>query len=210
MTENDAIVILAMIEANWQPVKNQQAAIDVWASCFRDDPIELVQTAVLALIQTSRSEFRPTIGMVRQKMRDIVYGEQMSETEAWLAIKRALPKAQESPETLGGAREAWANLPEMLQKLVTPKQLRDWNSVETETLDTVIQSNFLRSYREIRDRKAEKEAMMRSTAADIKAIREALGKYKDPEKIEALPQPKPLLFEKPEWMIRREEMEKNS
>lgn len=204
MTEKDAIRILAMIEANWQPVKNQQAAIDLWASCFRDDPVEIVQTAVMALIQTSDMNFRPTVGMVRRKMHDIINGEKMTETEAWLRIKKAMPKAQESPETLSGAREAWAGLPEDLQKLVTPRQLLDWNSIETEKLDTVVQSNFLRSYREIRDRKYSKEALMKTTANDIKAIRGALGKYEDVEKVEALPSPKPVVFEKPDWMIRRE------
>lgn len=204
MTNNDAVRILAMLEANWQPVKNQQAAIDLWASCFRDDPVELVETAVLSLIQTSSNEFRPTVGMVRRKMHDIVYGEKMSETEAWLTVKKAMPKAQESPETLSGAKEAWSSLPEELQKLVTPKQLRDWNNIESETLDTVVQSNFLRSFREVKERKYNKEALMKSTSEDISAIRKALGKYHDVEKVEALPEPKPLAFEKPDWMLRRE------
>ena len=66
MTRNDAIRILAMIEANWQPVRNQQAAIELWASCFRDDPVEVVETAVMTLIQTSDMSFRPTVGMVRR------------------------------------------------------------------------------------------------------------------------------------------------
>lgn len=206
MTENDAIKILAMIEANWQPVRNQQAAIELWASCFRDDPVELVETAVLTVIQTSDIAFRPTVGMIRRKMRDIIHGEMMSESEAWQTIKSVLPKAQESPETLKGAREAWNLLSEDLKKLVTPKQLLDWNSVEPESLDTVIQSNFMRSYREIRERKYAKEAVMKSTSDDIQAIRLALGKYQNPEAKPELPLPKKLDYEKPEWMLKREQV----
>ena len=139
-------------------------------------------------------------------MHDIIYGEKTSETEAWLMVKSTLHEAQEEPETLGGAKRAWDKLPEDLQRLVSPRQLYEYNAIPSETLDTVIQSNFMRSYREIRDRKYMKEAVMMSTAEDIKKIRGAMGKYKDPDKKPELPQPKKLAYEKPEWMIRREQM----
>ena len=205
MNDRDTKRILAMIEANWQPVRNQQAAIELWSSAFRDDPAEIVEAAVMALIQTSDMSFRPTVGMVRRKMADIVFGEKLSETEAWLLIKGSFHEAQEEPETLGGARRAWEKLPEDLQKLVSPRQLLDWNGMDSAQIDTVIQSNFMRSYRETRERQYAKQALMRTTSEDISRIRGALGLYKDPEKKPALPQPKKLAYEKPEWMIRREE-----
>lgn len=125
--------IVAMIETNWQPVKDQDAAYDLWASAFRDDPFELVQTAVMALIQTDPGEFRPTIAKVRRKMRDMVYGRSISETEAWLLVKNSLNEAQQGPETLRGAKSAWQKLPEDIRKLVTPKQLLDWTRSSSRT-----------------------------------------------------------------------------
>ena len=136
MNDIEATQIIAMLETNWQPFKNTSAAIKLWASAFAEDPYELVDTAVWTMIQSGTSDFRPNIGQVRQQMRDIIYGEKMSETEAWLTVKNSLPEAQESPETLKGAKSAWSKLPQDVQKLVTPKQLLDWNSVETSTLDT--------------------------------------------------------------------------
>ena len=206
--------IVAMIETNWQPVKDQDAAYDLWASAFRDDPFELVQTAVMALIQTDPGEFRPTIAKVRRKMHDMVYGRSISETEAWLLVKNSLNEAQQGPETLRGAKSAWQKLPEDIRKLVTPKQLLDWNSVEAETLDTVIQSNFMRSYRDIRDRRYEKEAMSASLLRQVKAIEASSKVFRNPDEVAKaeLPepeQPKKLAYEKPEWMIRREQMNEN-
>lgn len=203
--------IVAMIETNWQPVKDQDAAYDLWASAFRDDPFELVQTAVMALIQTDPGEFRPTIAKVRRKMHDMVYGRSISETEAWLLVKNSLNEAQQGPETLRGAKSAWQKLPEDIRKLVTPKQLLDWNSVEAETLDTVIQSNFMRSYRDIRDRRYEKEAMSASLLRQVKAIEASSKVFRNPDEVAKaeLPepeQPKKLAYEKPEWMVRREQM----
>lgn len=205
MNDRDTKRILAMIEANWQPVRNQQAAIELWAASFRDDPAELVEAAVMALIQTSDMSFRPTVGMVRRKMADIVFGEKLSETEAWLLIKGTFHEAQEEPETLGGARRAWAKLPEDLQKLVSPRQLLDWNGLDSSQLDGVIQSNFMRSYRETRERQYSKQALMKTTGESISKIRGALGTYKDPEAKPELPAAKKLSYEKPEWMIRREQ-----
>ena len=205
MTEGETVLILAKIEANWQAVKNQQAAIDLWASAFKDDDFRLVDLAVMNLIQTDTSEFRPTIAKVRRKMHDLVYGERISEVEAWQKVKQALPKAQERPETRGGAKEAWQTLPKDIQRLVSPRQLYEYNSIPAETMDTVIQSNFMRSFREIRDRQYEKEALPKGMQDAIKALRDASGVYRDPDKIEALPAPKKptvigIGFEPPEYM----------
>lgn len=204
MNDIEATQIVAMIETNWQPYKNTNAAVKLWASAFAEDPYELVNTAVMAMIQTDSSDFRPNVAKVRRKMHDIVYGERMSETEAWLTVKNSLPEAQEGPETLKGAKSAWQKLPEDVQKLVTPRQLLDWNSVESSTLDTVIQSNFMRSYRDVSDRRYSKEALPKGTLKTIGAIRQETGLYIDPEKKPELPQPKKIAFEKPDWMLRRE------
>lgn len=204
MNDIEATQIIAMIETNWQPFKNTNAAVKLWASAFAEDPYELVDTAVWTMIQSGTSDFRPNIGQVRQQMRDIIYGEKMSETEAWLSIKNSLPEAQESPETLKGAKSAWSKLPQDVQKLVTPKQLLDWNSVETSTLDTVIQSNFMRSYRDVTERRYKKESLPKEMLKRIETIRQATGLYIDPEKKPELPQPKKVCFEKPDWMLRRE------
>ena len=203
MTENETKLILMRIEANWQPFKNQDTAIMLWADRFKSDPYELVLEAVNTLIDTDTNGFRPTIGQVKAAMHDIVYGECLSETEAWLLIKGSFHEAQEDPENLTGARSAWKKLPETLQKLVSPKQLLEWNWMPVEQLDTVIQSNFMRSYRDVIGRKYRKETISKETARNISKIRDAIGLYKDPDVKPELPAPKKLKFEEPEWMIRR-------
>ena len=191
MTENETKLILSRIEANWTPFKNQDTAIMIWADRFKDEPYELVLSAVNVLIDTDTGGFRPTIGQVKSAMHDIVYGEAISETEAWLLVKGSMHEAQTDPENLTGARSAWKKLPETIQKLVSPKQLLEWNWLENSQLDTVIESNFLRSYRDVRDRKYRKETISKETAQKIRMMREALGLYTDPDKKpEALPVPR--------------------
>lgn len=205
MTDIETKLILARIEANWTPFKNSEAAVTLWADRFKSDPYPLVLEAVNILIDTDTGGFRPTIGQVKAAMHDIVYGEQLSETEAWQRVKAVLHEAQEGPETLTGARSAWNKLPDEIKKLVSPRQLLEWNWIDVEKMDTVIQSNFMRSYREVMDRKYRKETISKDSAAKISAIREKLGLYQDPEVKPELPQPKRLAYEKPDWMILREE-----
>lgn len=208
MTDIETKLILARIEANWTPFKNSEAAVTLWADRFKSDPYPLVLEAVNILIDTDLGGFRPTIGQVKAAMHDIVYGEPISETEAWQLVKGSLHEAQSEPETLGGARSAWKKLPEDIQKLVSPRQLLEWNNLENSQLDTVIESNFMRSYRDVRARKYRKETVSKQSAKNIEAIREKLGLYQDADAKPELPQPKKLAYEKPEWMIRREEADR--
>lgn len=181
MNNDEATFIVAMLETNWQPFKATKPAIDLWASAFEHDPYELVRTAVMVLIQTDPSEFRPTVAKVRRKMHDIVYGNRVTETEAWLIVKNSLHEAQEGPETLKGAKSAWNKLPEDIQKLVTPRELYEWNSVPYETLDTVLQSNFMRSYRDVANRRYEKETISLAVSEDVKKLQAASPVFKDPD-----------------------------
>ena len=203
MTDIETKLILARIEANWTPFKNSEAAVTLWADRFKSDPYPLVLEAVNILIDTDLGGFRPTIGQVKAAMHDIVYGEQLSETEAWQRVKAVLHEAQEGPETLTGARSAWNKLPDEIKKLVSPRQLLEWNWIDVEKMDTVIQSNFMRSYRDVMERKYRKETISKDSAAKISAIREKLGLYQDPDAKPELPEPKKLRFEPPEWMQQR-------
>ena len=204
MTDYETKLILARIEANWSPFKNAESAVTLWCDRFKSDPYPLVLEAVNVLIDTDTGGFRPTIGQVKAAMHDIVYGEAMSETEAWQIVKNSLHEAQEDPENLTGAKSAWHKLPEELQKLVSPRQLLEWNWMDIEKMDTVIQSNFMRSYRDVMGRKYRKEAISKESAQNIEKMRQALGLYKDPETKPELPQPKKVAYEKPDWMLRRE------
>lgn len=201
MTRTEAMKIVAILETNWSPMKDQEAAYDLWASSFDDVPYHMVYTAVMAYVQSSTSAYRPTVGQIREMMRDILYGRSMTETEAWLLVKGCFHEAQEGAETLRGAKSAWKKLPEDIQRLVTPRQLRDWNGIETEQLDTVIQSNFMRSFRELKNVRYRKEAMSKNLLETIERIQQASPVFEDHDKPkEALPAPEAPKYEIPaEW-----------
>lgn len=116
-----------------------QAALNLWAMMFADDPAKLVTEAVKALLTTL--VYPPTIADVKAKILLLTRPPDMTEQEAWNRVYGAIQSANYH------AQENFDNLPPILQKLVgSPNQLREWAQMDSETLKSVVSSNFNRSY----------------------------------------------------------------
>ena len=148
MTLDETITILKVIKAEWPHSfkgiirQDADAKLNLWAEMFKDDDPVLVGAAVKALIVGGGLEFAPTIGAVKSKMRDLVGPDEMTEAEAWARVKKAICRSAYN------SKQEFEKLPETLQRLVgSPYQLRDWSQMDIDTLDSVIGSNFQRSYK---------------------------------------------------------------
>lgn len=151
--------------------------MSLWAEMFRDDPVELVAAAVKALIATDDKGFPPHIGAVKASMRKLVQPDEMTEMEAWRLVRRAIRGASMSPSsrliTAAGidnrtsAQKNFEELPPILQRVVGgPEQLAAWEQIANEQIDTVIQSNFMRSYRA----RAQQEREFQALPQDVRAM----------------------------------------
>lgn len=167
--------------------------IENWHSFFVEDRAEEVLAAVQSIIASSQERFAPNIGMIREQMRRLRTPKGgLSEQEAWELVKRALRNGSY------GYREEFAKLPPTVQRCVgSENMIREWAAMETETLDSVVASNFMRSYRAIKSAAEEndrmspgqREALERifdRTAKLMSGEPEAEGKRETAE----LPQPK--------------------
>ena len=124
--------------------------IGLWAEMFRHDDVALVAAAVKSLIETDDKGFPPHIGAVKAKLRLISSSGEMTEAEAWGKVSKALRNSTY------GSQEEFEKLPPILQRLVgSPSQLREWAMMDSETVHSVIASNFQRSYRVVAQRERE-------------------------------------------------------
>ena len=147
MTRDETIKILMAIQAaylNYKP-QDKTVAVNVWSEMLSDVPYEKVSAAVKSYIQTDTSGFAPSVGDVRERVRDIFAKEDdLNETAAWSLVLKAIRRSTYYSE------EEFAKLPATVQRAVaSPKQLREWATLEDvdgKTL-TVIQSNFQRAFR---------------------------------------------------------------
>ena len=168
-----------------QDAPDPRKTMSLWAEMFRDDPVELVAAAVKALIATDDKGFPPHIGAVKASMRKLVQPDEMTEMEAWRLVRQAIRGASMSPSSrlitaAGGvdnrssAQRHFEALPPILQRVVGgPEQLAAWEQIANEDIDTVIQSNFMRSYRA----RAQQEREFQALPQDVRAmIGQAVGR----------------------------------
>lgn len=161
MTAEDAAMILTLLKTAYPSSYSRLTAQDaretvgVWAYMFSDEPGELVAAAVKAIIAEQTGEFAPSIGAVKQKIRELTTPEAMTAQEAWILVSRAAANCD-----LLDPEPEFRKLPADVQRAVgSPRQLRDWGLVEEGAFQTVVASNFRRTWEAQQKRDAAKAAL---------------------------------------------------
>ena len=157
MDNTETIKVLATLKAAYPhsfkdlTKRDAEAMIELWASMFAAESYVEVNAAVCALISTRTVGYSPTIGEVKeqlQKLRDVSC---LSEQQAWALVSKACSNG------LYGYKEEFAKLPQEVQMAVgAPEQLREWAEMDVDTLQSVVASNFQRSFRTMAAREKEK------------------------------------------------------
>lgn len=167
--------------------REAENVVNLWAEMFADEPAGLVAAAVKAHIAQDRKGFPPHIGAIKDAIVRLTAPPEsgMSELEAWNLVRRAIRGASMDDCTrtmrdgvLGppSAVEQFEALPEILRRLVgSPRQLADWELLPNDEIDTIIQSNFMRSFRA----RAEKERELLALPADVRQTMEQIAAGKE-------------------------------
>lgn len=159
MTRDETIKILMVVQAaypNYKP-RDKTVAVNVWSEMLADIPYEQVSMAVKAYIQSDKNGFAPSIGEVREKVKNIFAEEdELNETAAWSLVLKAIRRSTYYSD------EEFAKLPPVVQRAVaSPRQLREWATLEDvdgKTI-TVIQSNFQRTFRAEQQKERERNKL---------------------------------------------------
>ena len=166
MTEQETKSILAYLSATWDMArdKDPRQVLAVWQDIFAADDVHLVQAA--CKLYVNQATFPPKPADIRAKMKELMVGREQTEMEAWNQVRRAIRGASMEnwsralTENGPGKPSAVVNferLPPEIQLVVGgPEQLAEWEKLDGKQLETVIQSNFMRSYRTVI---AEKESL---------------------------------------------------
>ena len=132
--------ILAVLKAaypqfyNGLSPKEANKIVNLWAEMFKDEPVMVVAVAVKAMIASRTNTFPPNIGEVKEQI-----------------TKMRMPKEMTAARAIANsgynAKEEYDRLPPTIQRLVgSPQQLREWGMMNAETVQSVVASNFQRSY----------------------------------------------------------------
>lgn len=152
---------------NWRP-PDMVAQINAFAVMFAEYPYKEVETALTYYVKTDGSGFPPSIG----KLIEIINfmkkpDDAIPDLAAWSMVYKAICNSNYNAE------EEFNKLPPAIQRAVgNPNNLKEWAAMDTNTVQSVEQSHFLRAYRAEVKREKELEKIPES-------IREQIGVKND-------------------------------
>ena len=171
MNVNEAkkvIAVMMMSYPNYNPIDIDTTA-QLFSELLADYSYKQIDMALRAFISTDTSGFAPSIGQLIEQIQKIGTPDCLSEMQAWALVSDALRNSS------CHAEEEFEKLPELVQRAVgSPNLLRSWATTDERSIENVVQSNFMRSYRAEVTRSKELQALPN----DIKAIVQNLGKMR--------------------------------
>lgn len=163
MTRDETVKIIRIMcdcYPNYKP-SNLSETVDVWNMMLNEYDYSQISMALKAYVHSDTSGFAPSIGQLINKLHEVQSPQELNEMEAWLLVGKALRNGTY------GAVEEFNKLPPLVQKAVgSPDNLRNWAQTDSESIENVVQSNFMRTYRTVVNRAKEYQKMPK----DIKAL----------------------------------------
>ena len=147
------IMVISGLYPNFKPA-DLKLTVDTWAVVLGDYGYKQIESALLAYSATDRSGFAPAPGQLIGLLDLQNQGNDLNEMEAWALVSKALRNGTY------GAEQEFAKLPDAVQKAVgNPSNLRNWAQTDSDSVENVIQSNFMRSYRAVLKREQDLRKM---------------------------------------------------
>ena len=159
----EIIMIMTYTYPNYKPA-DITATVDTWTAILDSYQFEHIRAALHSYILSDTKGFAPTPGQLIDKIP--VKSFDMTEMEAWGMVNRALSNSSYH------AKEEFDKLPLVVQKTLGRFEvLQEWAGMEIDTVQSVIQSNFIRNYRTVLQREKERNKL----PTRLREILEAAG-----------------------------------
>ena len=145
MTLDETVKLLALIQVYYPRFadgRDIQVTAKAWHMIFENDDYQVAQKAVIAYVATETKGFPPMPGALKDLM--IQKPDTMSALQAWHLVRKATENGWYHSE------EEFSKLPPLCQRIVgSPGTLKDWATMDLSELETVVGSNFQRSYKQL-------------------------------------------------------------
>ena len=153
---------VAYTNASFMP---DQDSFEVWFMMLKDIPYRVATAAVQKYI--SEQHYPPAISDIRDEAAKIMSSEkdELTEMDAWSKVRKAISNG------VYGAEKEFERLPEPIQAAIgSASFLRDC-AMDESFNESVVQSNFMRSYRSVLERNRSKNKLSASLQNEINMLR---------------------------------------
>lgn len=146
MTRDEVKKIIQIIVATYPNFKpsDPKSTVDAWYFFLEAYKYQDIAVALKTYVNTSGSGFAPSASELIALVTKPLELERMTEQEAWALVRKAICNSGYHAE------EEFGKLPDDIKRIVgSPNMLKTWSQNTYEALDSVVASNFQRSYRAI-------------------------------------------------------------
>ncbi|MBR1631530.1 MAG: hypothetical protein IJ680_06695 [Paludibacteraceae bacterium] len=151
-----------------------QNAFNLWYSLLRDLPYNVASAAVQRHMMSNK--FPPMPSDIREIAQQITapVEDDMGELEAWSLVYKAICSLSwDAPE------KEFDKLPDLCKQAIgNAANLREMAQMDTNTVESVEQSHFLRAYRAAKQQRQKESALSLGLRQQIDAIRISTGAYR--------------------------------
>lgn len=154
---------------------------NTWFVMLQNYEYKDISEALKIYITTDASGFAPSIGQLLEKYRAIQPSVEsnLTELEAWAMVYKAVCNSGYN------SQEEFDKLPDTIRKVVgSPVTLKEWALMNTDSVNSVGQSQFLRSYRAEVKRKEEVSKLPTAIQERLKPVLEDKPVKQLPEIVE--------------------------
>lgn len=146
MTRDETKELLMMIRAVYPNfnVKTEEMTptINAWHMMLEEYPKEAVTGALQIYVKTNNTGFAPSVSQLIASLYAPKANDHLSEGEAWALVKRAIQDGNYHSE------ERFDALPPLVQRAVgNANMIQQWAQTDSDEVNTVVMSNFQRTYR---------------------------------------------------------------
>lgn len=118
--------------------------LNAWQMMLEEYPAQVVSAALQIYVKTNNTGFAPSVSQIIGCMHKPSEIEQLSEGEAWAMVKKAIQDGNYHSE------ERFNELPPLVQRAIGgAAMIRQWAQTDSDEVNTVIMSNFQRTYRAV-------------------------------------------------------------
>lgn len=131
-----------------------QTKVEAWHLILQDYDFKLTQSAVVSFVSSDINGFMPSVGQIVDKINKLTAKKQLTENEAWDMIYKAICNSAYN------SVEEFNKLPLEIQRAIgSPNMLKSWAMVDLDEVNTVIQSNVMRSFKTAQKQQKEYDAL---------------------------------------------------
>ena len=143
------VAVVSMTYPNFKP-ENLTDTVNAWHLFLEDYSYREISLALKAYVQTSGTAFPPSVSEIINYVYKVEELNELSDADAWNMVRLA------TCDSLYHSKEEFDGFPDDVKAVVgSHEQLRAWAELDTETLESVIASNFKKEYRALLTRKNE-------------------------------------------------------